>query len=66
MPYAIFPLTEDSWQVFTLDLTIDGEAFHEQIEIRYLPASGLASSEAGLFFVFGEYQIWMKTVFRIT
>ena len=28
----------DPWQVFTLDLTIDGEAFHAQIEIRYLPA----------------------------
>ena len=38
MTYAILPLTEDPWQVFTLDLTIDGEAFHAQIEIRYLPA----------------------------
>ena len=38
MTYAILPLTEDTWQVLTLDLTIDGEAFHAQIEIRYLPA----------------------------
>ena len=38
MTYSILPLTEDPWQVFTLDLTIDGEAFHAQIEIRYLPA----------------------------
>ena len=38
MTYAILPLTEDPWQVFTLDLSIDGEAFHAQIEIRYLPA----------------------------
>ena len=38
MNYAILPLTEDPWQVFTLDLTIDGEPFHAQIEIRYLPA----------------------------
>ena len=38
MTYAILSLTEDPWQVFTLDLTIDGEAFHAQIEIRYLPA----------------------------
>ena len=28
----------NTWQVFTLDLFIDGEAFHAQIEIRYLPA----------------------------
>ena len=38
MTYAILPLTEDTWQVFTLDLSIDGEAFHAQIEIRYLEA----------------------------
>ena len=34
MTYAILPLTEDSWQVFTLDLTINGESFHAQMEIR--------------------------------
>jgi hypothetical protein len=38
MTYAILPLTEDPCQVFTLDLTIGGESFHAQIEIRYLPA----------------------------
>ena len=38
MTYAILPLTEDPWQVFTLDLSIDGEAFHAQMEIRYLTA----------------------------
>ena len=32
MTYSILPLTEDPWQVFTLDLSIDGEAFHAQIE----------------------------------
>ena len=36
--YSILPLTEDPWQVFTVDLTINGEPFHAQVEIRYLPA----------------------------
>ena len=36
MTYAVLPLTEDSWQVFALDLAIDGEAFHAQSGIRYL------------------------------
>ena len=36
--YYILPLTEDCRQVFTLDLTIDGDPFHARIEIRYLPA----------------------------
>ena len=40
MTYTILPLTEDPWQAFTLDLTIDGEPFHAQAEIRYLPAAG--------------------------
>ena len=31
-------MTEDPWQVFTLDVRIDGEDFHAQVEIRYLPA----------------------------
>ena len=26
------------WQVFTLDVVIDGEEFHAQLELRYLPA----------------------------
>ena len=34
----LIPLTLDPWQVMTLDVEIDGEAFHAQIEIRYLPA----------------------------
>ena len=36
--YYILPLTEDSRQVFTLDLEIDGNPFHARVEIRYLPA----------------------------
>ena len=38
MTYAILPLTEDPWQVFTVDLTINGDPFHAQVDIRYLPA----------------------------
>ena len=34
----ILPLTADPWQVMTLDLVIDGEPFHAQAELRYLPA----------------------------
>ena len=34
----MLPLTEDPWQVFTVDLTINGDPFHAQVEIRYLPA----------------------------
>ncbi len=36
--YWMLPLTEDSRQVFTLDLQIDGVAFHARVEIRYLTA----------------------------
>lgn len=36
--YYILPVTEDVRQVFTLDMTIDGVAFHARIEIRYLCA----------------------------
>ncbi len=32
------PLTGDPWQVMTLDVSIDGEEFHAQVELRYLPA----------------------------
>ncbi len=39
MTYSILPLTEDPRQVFTMDLTIDGAAFHGRVEIRYLPAA---------------------------
>ena len=34
----LLPLTLDPWQVMTLDVVIDGEEFHAQIEVRYLPA----------------------------
>ena len=37
MDYVFLPLTEDSWQVFTLDLMINDEPFHAQIEIRFMP-----------------------------
>ena len=33
-------LTDDPWQVMTLDVELDGVAFHAQVEIRYLPAAG--------------------------
>ena len=36
--YYILPITEDSRQVFTLDLSIDGISFHARVEVRYLPA----------------------------
>ena len=35
----LLTLTGDLWQVMTLDLEIDGEPFHAQTEIRYLPAA---------------------------
>ena len=41
MNYTFLPLTEDPWQAFTLDLTINGDPFHAQVEIRYLPAPNL-------------------------
>ena len=34
----LLPLTDASWQIMTLDVVIDGEPFHAQTEIRYLPA----------------------------
>ena len=34
----ILPVTADPWQVFTTDVSLDGEDFHAQIGIRYLPA----------------------------
>ena len=39
MTYAILPLTNDPWQVFTADVVIDGEPFHAQISVRWLPAA---------------------------
>ena len=40
MTYAILPLTNDPWQVFTADVMLDGEPFHAQISVRWLPAAG--------------------------
>ena len=34
----LLPLSSAPWQVFTLDLVIDGAQFHAQVELRYLPA----------------------------
>ena len=34
----ILPVTVDPWQVFTTDVSLDGEDFHAQIGIRYLRA----------------------------
>ena len=39
MTYAILPLTNDPWQVFTADVMLDGEPFHAQISVRWLPAA---------------------------
>ena len=36
--YWILPLTEDPRPVFTLDMQIDGVAFHARVEVRYLTA----------------------------
>ena len=33
-------LSSSPWQVFTLDVVIDGEALHARVELRYLPAPG--------------------------
>ena len=33
----LLSLTLDPWQVMTLDVVIDGEEFHAQVELRYLP-----------------------------
>ncbi len=40
MTAYLLPLSSDPWQVLTLDLTLDGEAFHAQTELRFLPAPG--------------------------
>ncbi len=34
----LLPVSSSPWQVFTLDLTVDGGEFHAQVELRYLPA----------------------------
>ena len=38
LSYVELPLTEDPRQVFTVDLSIDGAAFHARVEVRYLSA----------------------------
>lgn len=38
MNYYSLPLSSSPWQVFTLDMTIGGEGFQAQVELRYLPA----------------------------
>lgn len=40
MTYAVLPLTNDFWQIFTADVIINEEPFHAKIEIRWLPAAG--------------------------
>ena len=34
----LLPLTSDPWQIITLDVMLDGEELHAQVELRYLPA----------------------------
>ena len=36
--YLILPVTDDPRQVFTLDLTLEGEPFQARVELRYFPA----------------------------
>ena len=38
MQGILLPLTDDPWQVMTVDVAPDGEPFHAQVELRYLPA----------------------------
>ena len=38
MQGILLPLTDDPWQVLTVDVAPDGEPFHAQVELRYLPA----------------------------
>ena len=38
LSYTELPLTNDSRQVFTVDVVIDGIALHARVEIRYLSA----------------------------
>ena len=34
----LLSFSADPWQVLTLDVVIDGEPLHAQVELRYLPA----------------------------
>ena len=38
LSYTEMPLTNDSRQVFTVDVVIDGIALHARVEIRYMSA----------------------------
>lgn len=38
LSYSVLPLTNDPYQVFTVDLSPDGVPLHAKIEIRYLSA----------------------------
>ena len=38
LSYTELPLTNDSRQVFTVDVVIDGIALHARVELRYLSA----------------------------
>lgn len=38
MTGCYLPLTEDPWQVITVDVSLDEIDFHAQVEIRYLSA----------------------------
>ena len=38
--FYLLPLSSAPWQVFTLDLAVDGEPFQAQFEFRWLPAPG--------------------------
>ena len=38
LSYTELPLTNDSRQVFTVDVVIDGTAIHARVEIRYMSA----------------------------
>ena len=38
LSYIELPLTNDFRQVFTVDVTIDGDALHARVELRYLSA----------------------------
>ena len=38
LSYTELPRTNDPRQVFTVDVTVDGVAFHARVELRYLSA----------------------------
>ena len=40
MTYLRFPLTNDPWQVSTVDVPVDGLSVHARTEIRFLPGAG--------------------------